>query len=96
MKRTTRVQAPFSKRGRLTILYELLTILQTGPVKKTHLMYRANVSHDPLHKFLAVLLTKDLCTEERRDGHSEYRITARGRRFVHEFQRIQAMFNDDV
>jgi predicted transcriptional regulator len=71
----------------------MLTLCQTGPIKKTHLMYRANLSHRTLHKFLAVLRDQGLCTEERRDGTTEYRITARGRRFVHEFQRIQALFN---
>jgi predicted transcriptional regulator len=71
----------------------MLTLCQTGPIKKTHLMYRANLSHRTLHKFLSVLLDQGLCTEERRDGTTEYRITARGRRFVHEFARIQALFN---
>jgi predicted transcriptional regulator len=84
----------FSKRGRLTILYEMLTLCQTGPMKKTHLMYRANLSHRTLHKFLTVLLDKKLCTEEQRNGTTVYRITARGQRFLHEFQTIRSFFDE--
>jgi predicted transcriptional regulator len=93
MRRMTSLPPPFKKRGRLTILYALLTILQTGPAKKTHLMYRANLSHRTLHKFLTVLLEKDLCAEVRRNGRTAYRITAKGQRFVHEFQTIRTLFD---
>lgn len=90
----TRPKSAFKKRGRLTILYEMLTLLQTGTAKKTHLMYRANLSHGTLTKHLAVLLDKDLCTEEPRNGTTVYRITARGRRFLHEFQIIRSFFDE--
>jgi predicted transcriptional regulator len=89
----TRDQTPFRKRGRLTILSEMLALCLTGPVKKTHLMYQANLSHGQLHKFLTVLLDKGFCTEARRTNATEYRITAKGRRFVNAFRRIQALFD---
>jgi predicted transcriptional regulator len=72
----------------------MLTLCQTEPIMKTHLMYRANLSHRTLTKFLSVLLDKGLCTEETRDGTTVYRITARGRRFVHEFQTIRSFFDE--
>jgi predicted transcriptional regulator len=89
----TPLLSPFRKRGRLTILYEMLTICQMGPVKRTHLMYRANLSHGQLHKFVTVLLDKGFCTEVQRANATEYRITAKGRRFVSEFRRIQTLFD---
>ena len=89
----TRPNSSFKKRGRLTILYEMLTILQAGRVKKTHLMYRANLSHSQLHKFLSVLLDTGLDTEVLGQEITEYRITVKGRRFVTEFQQIQALFD---
>jgi predicted transcriptional regulator len=79
----------------MTILYEMLTLCQTGPVKKTHLMYRANLSHRTLTKFLSVLLDKGLCTEESHDGTTVYRITARGRRFLHEYRTIRSFFDEE-
>lgn len=77
----------------MTILSEMLTICLNGPVEKTHLMYRANLSHGQLHKFVTVLLDKGFCTAVRRANATEYRITPKGRRFVNEFRRVQALFD---
>jgi predicted transcriptional regulator len=67
----THPQSTFSKRGRLAILYEMLTLCQTEPIMKTHLMYRANLSHRTLTKFLSLLLNLGLCTEERHNDTTE-------------------------
>lgn len=78
----------FRRRGRLTTIYEMLVVCENAPVKKTHLMYQANLNHDQLQKFLQVLLDKGLCVEETADTRSVYRITTKGNRFVRAFQRL--------
>lgn len=86
----------FHKRGRLTTLYEMLTICQKGPVKKTHLMYRANLSHDQLQKFLQVLLDKELCVEDTSETRSLYHITMKGNQFLRAFQRLTQLIESST
>ena len=78
------------KRSRLETIYTILTLSQQG-IRKTHIMYRANLSHQQLVKYLKVLTTKKLLAEK----DSLYFTTNQGTAFVDKFQEIQNIMDEN-
>jgi predicted transcriptional regulator len=64
-------------------MYEILTLSLNG-MKKTHVMYKANLSHNQLEKFLEILIEKNLLTVE----NNQYITTEKGREFIKEFREL--------
>jgi len=75
-----------AKRNRLETLNAILTTSAKG-VKKTHIMYRANLSHQQLEKFLEFLTSKGLIMKE----GDYYNTTSKGLIFIEEFEKIQSL-----
>ena len=75
-----------TKRNRLEALNDILTTSAKG-IKKTHIMYRANLSHQQLEKFLDFLTSKGLLTKE----GDYYNTTNKGLVFIEEFEKIQSL-----
>ena len=69
------------RRSRLQTMYEILT-LSLNRMKKTHIMYKANLSHSQLEKFLKFLIEKNLLTVE----NNHYVTTEKGREFIKELR----------
>lgn len=62
--------------------------LATAGIKKTHIMYRANLSYEQVHLYLGELIEKRLIVQDvSRDG-IVFRTTERGREFLLYYQRI--------
>lgn len=76
-------------RSRLDILCVILTASING-IKKTHIMYRANLSHLQLEKFLDVLISTELLMK---DGDC-YKTTSKGLAFIEEFDKIQSLMGE--
>jgi len=77
-----------TKRNRLETLNAILTTSAKG-VKKTHIMYRANLSHQQLEKFLEFLTSKGLLVKE----GNYYNTTNKGLIFIEEFGKIQSLMS---
>jgi predicted transcriptional regulator len=86
----------FRKRGFIVTLYDVLTTCQDGPVRKTHIMYRAKLSYRQLQLYLQVALNKGLCEEVALDGDVYYRITAKGRDFLRKFRDITQLLREGI
>ncbi len=78
------------KRSRLETIYTILTLSRQG-IRKTHIMYRANLSHQQLVKYLEVLTTKHLLAEK--DG--AFITTDQGTAFIEKFQEIQNIMDEN-
>lgn len=65
-------------RGRLEIVKDVLSIA-VARVRKTRIMYQANLSYRQLEKYLGVLLERGLV---QCDGESCYTITWKGKEFL--------------
>lgn len=81
---------PFINRGLLEIIFKILTLCE-NPSKKTHILYKANLSYSQLQKYLYLLIDKELCVEEGENKNKRYYITDKGRRFLKEFQEIREL-----
>ena len=70
----------YLKRDKLDILLEILTIAKT-PIKKPHILYKANINFYQLKRYLDLLLHLEML-EEINDPHKAYRITEKGRQML--------------
>lgn len=67
--------------------------LATAGIKKTHIMYRANLSYEQVHMYLAELIEKGLLEQAPTDEGVVYRATERGREFLHYYSRIMGLLD---
>jgi predicted transcriptional regulator len=71
---------PFVKRSRLGIIYRILDISSHGPVRKTHVMYRANLNNAFLQRYLQLVVRKGLLVEHTASAGRTYQVTPKGER----------------
>ncbi|HLD15898.1 MAG TPA: winged helix-turn-helix domain-containing protein [Candidatus Nanoarchaeia archaeon] len=80
------------KRDKIQIIFDILTAIQKkgGKIKPTHLLYKANLSHQRMKKYLSELLDKKMIEEiDEKDGNKFYIITQKGNQFIAEFDKIK-------
>ena len=77
------------KRGRIQIIGDMLRITENG-ANKTKVMYKANLSHNLLEKYLEVLLDKGLLII----ADNVYYTTEKGREFIRHYQRIMCLLEE--
>ena len=64
---------------------------EQGRVKPTHLLYKSNLSHKLLKDHLNTLLQRGFIEVEIEKGRTYYKITAKGRKFLGEFRKIEKL-----
>ena len=63
--------------------------LATSGIKKTHIMYRANLSYEQVHLYLGELIAKRLIAQDVSSSDGVvYRITEKGREFLLYYTRL--------
>ena len=77
------------RRSRFNTIYDILRLCAKG-LKKTHILYRANLSHQQLNKYLAALLKYDLLEA----GENEFRTTGKGLLFIERFEELLKLVNE--
>ena len=79
------------QRSGLRIHLDILNaISEEGDAKPTHVLYRANLSHERLVRYLDELTSKGLI-EVKQDGENRtYRLTPKGVSFLLEMRRAEA------
>jgi len=78
-------------RTRIEILASILNVSHNGALK-THIMYKANLSHRQLEKYLGFLLDQGMVakvTDEYYDA-TTYQITEKGIEFLRDYERLAA------
>jgi len=76
-----------NNRGKIEIMADVLA-LSTSGIKKTHIMYRANLSYEQILYYLNQLLGKGLIAQDVSDGALVYRTTEKGREFLAYYSRM--------
>jgi predicted transcriptional regulator len=85
-----------NNRGKIQIMGDVLA-LGTSGIKKTHIMYRANLSYEQVHLYLGELIAKSLIVQDvsSPDGIM-YRTTERGREFLQYYTRLTEFLEEQV
>ncbi len=76
-----------NNRGKLQIMGDVLTLATSG-IKKTHIMYRANLSYEQVHLYLGELIGKRLIEQDVSPEGVVYRTTTKGREFLLYYTRL--------
>ncbi|MFL6478209.1 MAG: winged helix-turn-helix domain-containing protein [Nitrososphaera sp.] len=76
-----------NNRGKIQIMGDVLA-LGTSGIKKTHIMYRANLSYEQVHLYLGELIGKRLITQAVSPEGVIYRTTEKGREFLLHYTRL--------
>ena len=84
-----------ANRTRFEILAKIVSVASHGALK-THIMYRANLSHRQLEKYLGFLekngLVKQVADEN--NGNRLYQVTEKGFEFLREYSRVSAFVGE--
>jgi len=85
-----------TNRSRVEILASILNVAGNGTLK-THIMYKANLSHRQLEKYLKFLETNGLLLETIDDlGSRVYRVTDKGMEFLKDYARLSNAYGPEV
>ena len=79
------------KRNRTEIMHDMLKIIQEkkGKLKRTHLMYKANLSHNQMKIYLEDLTKKGLIEITIKDKKNSMHITKKGQDFFLQYMRMR-------
>ena len=79
------------RRSKLEIMHDLLSSIQNkgGKIKPTHLLYKSNLSHALLKKYVELLTEKGLMKEDKVKKGRLYSLTDKGHTFLVEYERIR-------
>ena len=75
----------------MDILHDILKIVQEkgGEIKKTHLMYKANLSHNQMKGYLDELIKNGLLENRISDKKQRIGITKKGRNFSIQYAQVK-------
>lgn len=78
------------RRQKSQIYLDILNSIQNnGEMKKTHIMYAANLTHKRLEKYLNLLLTNNFLEIKNSRNQKYYTITKQGYKFLAEMRRLK-------
>jgi predicted transcriptional regulator len=77
-------------RSRVEILYDIIAAARAS-ARKTHLMYKSNLSFKQLDMYLRFLIGQQLIEEsyDIEDGSKRYYVTSKGLQFLNLFENLQ-------
>lgn len=78
-------QLALKNRSRVEILYDIVSAARNSS-KKTHLMYKGNLSYQQLNMYLGFILKNGLLEERIVDGTRLYFVSPRGMEFLRLFE----------
>ena len=78
------------RRSRMEIIHDMLAAIQKkgGLIKPTHLMYKANLSHQLMKEYVNELMEKQLMSEDIDEGKKVYVITEKGNEFLAQYRKM--------
>jgi predicted transcriptional regulator len=83
-----------NNRGKIQIMGDVLGLATSG-IKKTHIMYRANLSYEQVHLYLGELIEKRLIAQDVSSDGVVYRTTTKGREFLLYYTRLVEFLEEE-
>jgi len=80
-----------ARRTRTQIFIDILRSIQNsnGRMRKTHIVYKANLTNSRVESYLDFLLSKEMLREESVGNQKFYTITERGLQFLSEVHKLR-------
>ena len=69
--------------------------LGTSGIRKTHIMYKANLSYEQVHLYLGELIGKRLIQQDVSPDGVVYRTTEKGREFLLHYTRVVELLEEE-
>jgi predicted transcriptional regulator len=84
-------------RTRVEILVSILTVAQKGALK-THIMYKANLSHRQLEKYLGFLMDNGMIAKftDTEYGATFYQVTEKGIEFLKDYAQLSQTYGSEI
>lgn len=76
-----------NNRGKIQIMGDVLSLATSG-IKKTHIMYKGNLSYEQVLLYLSDLINKGLLAQDISQEGMVYRTTDKGREFLRYYNRL--------
>ena len=73
-----------SRRSAVEIIYDIMSVCMSGGANKTAIMYRSNLSHDQLIRYLQYLSDQELLEKDA----SRFRLSDKGRDVLDEVSQV--------
>lgn len=83
-----------NNRGKIQIMGDVLA-LGTSGIRKTHIMYKANLSYEQVHLYLGELIGKRLISQDVSSDGVVYRTTEKGREFLLHYTRVVELLEEE-
>lgn len=80
------------KRSHLQIINDILRVIQAnGPCRPTHIVYKANLSHERFKNYMRIIIERELVEQVTIKKITHYAITAKGTEFMQNYRRFSEM-----
>ena len=79
-----------AKRDKLQVIYDILKAIsdKNGKIKPTHILYKANLSHQMLEDYLTELIQKGFVIELNKKEGKLYSLTQKGFDYINQYQYV--------
>ena len=94
VKNTEMMYERKNNRGKIQIMGDVLGLATSG-IKKTHIMYKANLSYEQVHLYLGELIEKRLIAQDVSPDGVVYRTTTKGREFLAYYTRLVEFLEEE-
>lgn len=80
------------KRSRVQIIHDILSVIHAkgGAIKPTHLLYKANLSHESMKQYVGELCAGGFMEERTERAGKRFALTDKGYKFLSEYKRFSA------
>jgi predicted transcriptional regulator len=79
------------RREKLDIIKDILQAIRDkgGVIKPTHLLYKSNLSHDSMKRYVGDLMEKEMVAIMEEKRGKKYSITDKGLKFLSDYEQVK-------
>ena len=79
------------RREKLDIIKDILQAIRDkgGVIKPTHLLYKSNLSHDSMKRYVGDLIEKNMVFIQEEKRGKKYSITDKGLKFLSDYEQVK-------
>jgi predicted transcriptional regulator len=79
------------RREKLDIIKDILEAIRDkgGTIKPTHLLYKSNLSHDSMKKYVGDLMEREMISEVQEKRSKKFAITDKGLKFISDYEQVK-------